>query len=55
MTDRERRLRTYVEQLVIERENLRKITRRLEDETMALRAQLARQAVKDQFRGMEEM
>lgn len=55
MTDRERRLRTYVEQLVIERENLRKITRRLEDETAALRAQLARQAVKDTMRNMEGM
>lgn len=55
MTDRERRLRTYVDQLVIERETLRKLTRRLEDETAALRAQLARQAVKDQMRGMEDM
>ena len=55
MTDRERRYRRYVDQLVIEREELRKLTRRLEDETQALRAQLARQAVKDSMRGMEGM
>ena len=53
MTDRERRMRTYVDQLVIERETLRRTIRRLEDETVALQATLARQAVKDSMRGME--
>jgi hypothetical protein len=55
MTDRERRMRLYVDTLVIERENLRKNIRRLEQETIALHAQLARQAVKDSLRGMENM
>lgn len=53
MSEREIRYRKYIEQLVIEREELRKLTRRLEDETAALRSQLARQAVKNSMRGME--
>jgi len=59
MTDTERKLRLFVQRLTMERESLRRATRRLEDETLALRAELARQEqmtrtyMKDTVRGME--
>lgn len=53
MTDSERRMRTYVNQLVLERESMRKIIRELETTKARLEATLARAAVKDTFRGME--
>ncbi len=59
MTDTERKLRLFVQHLTMERESLRRATRRLEDETLALRAELARQEqmtrtyMKDTVRGME--
>lgn len=60
MTDRERKLSLYVDQLVMEREHLRGLTRMLEQEKLALQAYIARMEtqaerarVKDTFRGME--
>jgi len=55
MTDTERRMRNYITQLVMERENMRKIIRELETAKLRLEATLARAAVKDSLRGMEDM